>query len=207
MVFLYINDKLPGSKVSKGIRFGISFGVLWLIGVIGMSIFFGSPLLHELLGGACDCAALIILGALLGAFIATDSNRRSGGCPLCMLPAVIIIAFFFVIGQYAAFLFMSKTPYFNISGPDTFLWTVILGVWAGVVYWLLQDGIDTGYTPVQRSVFFGGVVIGIDWLLFNLFVLLFVATPVLDPVILAILNIASIIAGMFVHERIRLEKM
>jgi hypothetical protein len=44
VVFLVIQENLPGSRVSKGIRFGVSFGGLWLIGVIGMSIFFGSPL-------------------------------------------------------------------------------------------------------------------------------------------------------------------
>ncbi len=69
---------------------------------------------------------------------------------------------------------MSGTPHFNITGPDTLYWTVILGLWAGITYWLLRHGLRKEYSPVQRSFFFGGVIIGINWILFNLFVLLFV---------------------------------
>ena len=200
VVFIFIQENLPGSKLLKGIRFGVSFGGLWLIGVIGMNIFFGSPLRHELLGGACDCAALTILGVLLGGFTATDSSRSSDESPSRIIFAVIIISFFFIIGQYLAFIFMSGTPYFSISGLATFIWTAMLGLWTGVMYWLLWAGIIKENSPIKRSFFFGGVIVGINWLLFNLFVLLFVAMPLLDPIILAALNIVSIIAGMFVFE-------
>ena len=194
-----MQENLPGSKLVKGIRFGVSFGGLWLIGVIGMSIFLGSPLRHELLAGACDCAALIVLGVLLGVFTATDSSRGSAS-PRRIILAIIIISFFFVIGQYLAFVLMNGTPYFSISGLATFVWTAILGLWAGVTYWLLRQGTIEEKCPVKRSFFFGGVIIGIDWVLFNLFVLLFVDMPILDPIILAVLNIVSIIVGMFVFE-------
>ena len=206
VVFVYIQENLPGKKILKGIRFGVSFGVLWLIGVLGMNIFFGSPLRHELLGGVCDCAALTILGALLGVFTATDSPRSSDGNPAKIILAVIIISFFFIIGQYVAFMLMSGTPYFEISGLATFIWTAMLGLWTGVMYGLLRQGIIKENSPIKRSLFFGGVIIGIDWILFNLFVLLFVAMPILDPIILAVFNSASIIAGMFVFEILFLHK-
>lgn len=200
IVFISIQENLPGSTLAKGIRFGVSFGGLWLIGVIGMSIFFGSPLRHEVLGGASDCASLIILGVLLGAFTATDSFDGSDGSLMRMIAALLIIAFFFTIGQFAAFMLMIELPYFNISGSSTFVWTVILGVWFGVSYWLLRHGIIKEYSPVKRSFFFGGIVIGINWILFNLFVLLFVDLPILDPIILSVLNVVSIIVGIFVFE-------
>lgn len=202
VVFMFIQENLPGPKLLKGIRFGVSFGGLWLIGVIGMSIFFDSPVLHEVLGGACDCAALIILGILLGVFTATDNVCSSDGSPMRIISAIIIISLFFILGQYAAFILMNGTSYFNISGLDTFYWTAILGLWAGVTYWLLRQGIMKEYSPVKRSFFFGGVIIGINWILFNLFVLLFVDMPFPDPFILSVLNIVSIILGMFVFERL-----
>ena len=75
LVFTFIQDKLPGRKLLKGLRYGISFGVLWLIGMFEMSIAFGSPLKYEFFSGLLDCLSLILFGLLLGRFIATDSNR------------------------------------------------------------------------------------------------------------------------------------
>lgn len=47
LVFVFIQDKLPGKKLLKGLRYGASFVVLWLIGMFEMSIAFGSPLKHN----------------------------------------------------------------------------------------------------------------------------------------------------------------
>lgn len=206
IVFIYIKDNLPGRKLSKGIRFGVSFGGLWLIGVIGMKIFFGSLLLHEFLGGLCDCASLIILSVLLGRFTASDSSYRSEISLGRIILAIMIIALFFIIGQYLAFILMSGTSYFSISGSATFIWTAVLGLWAGVVYWLLRQGIMKKTSLIMRPFYFGGFIVGIDWVLFNLFVLLFVDMPILDPIILSVLNIVSIIVGMFVFEILFLKK-
>jgi hypothetical protein len=198
VVFVVIQENLPGSRVSKGVRFGAAFGGLWLIGVPGMSVFFASPVLHEVVGGACDCAALISLGVLLGIRTATDSPDQRGQSPQRILSEILVIAVFFIAGQYAAFMLMSGTPAFSITGLSTFIWTAVLGIWAGVACWLLRPGAGCDYSLPERSLFTGGVIIGINWVLFNLFVLLFVAMPVTDPLILAGLNIVSIIAGMVV---------
>ena len=197
-VFLFIRENLPGSRMSKGARFGIAFGGLWLIGVPGMTIFFGSPILHEIVGGASDCLSLVALGLLLGVLTGTDSPRVTTPRPALAVQVIGIIAFAFIIGQYIAFLFMSKTPYFSITGPATFAWTVVLGLWAGAACWLLRDSPGPARSRAGRALFLGGIVIGINWVLFNFFVLLFVAMPVTDPIILAGCNIASIMAGVFV---------
>jgi hypothetical protein len=206
IVFIYIQGNLPGKKLSKGIRFGLSFGGLWFIGVIGMSIFFGSPLLHEFLGGLSDCASVVILSVLLGHFTANDSPYRGKISAGKIVLAIIIIALFFIIGQYLAFILIKGTPYFNISGSATFIWTAALGLWAGVAYWLLHQGIIKEKSLMQRSLYFGGFIVGIDWLLFNLFVLLFVDITILDLIILSVLNIVSIIVGMFAFEILFLKK-
>lgn len=206
LVFAAIQERLPGGKVSKGLRFGVAFGGLWFLGVVGMSIFFGAPLSHEVLGGASDCASLIILGVLLGFFTATGGEAGSMGSPGRSIAGILIVAVFFILGQYDAFFLMSEMPYFDLFGPDTFLWTLILAVWAGITYWLLRDGTIRDPSPVKRALFFGGVIIGINWILFNMFVLLFVAAPVSDPLVLAILNIVSIVVGMFVVESVIFRK-
>ena len=71
----------------------------------------------------------------------------------------------------------------------------------GIIYLLLEEGI-TKYSLIKRSFWFGGIIIGINWLSFNLFMILILDVPLLDPVILAGLNIISIIVGVLVFENV-----
>ncbi len=200
VVFVFIQEKLPGNKLSKGFRFGISFGILWFIAMPGTSLFFGSPLLHELLTGALDGIPLLILGLLLGMFVATDNNHIANKKPMGYILPIIVVTLFFIVGQYLAFIFIGRTtPHFSITGTDTFIWTLALGLWMGAMYCLLKQGIKEE-SLLKRSFGFGGVVIGINWLFFNLFIILIVDVPLLDPIILAGLNILSVIVGMLVFE-------
>lgn len=200
VVFVFLQENLTGSKLSQGFRFGISFGGLWFIAMPGMSVFFGSPLSHELLGGGSDGLSLLMLGLLLGMFVATDRSHATKGEARKTVASVVVIALLFVIGQYCAFMLMSKLPHFSIAGTGTFIWTLVLGLWMGVTCLLLQEG-ARGDSPMKRAFWFGGIGIGINWLLFNLFVLLFVDVPLRDPVILTIGNILPVIIGVFVAEK------
>jgi hypothetical protein len=200
VVFIFFQENLTGETLPKGLRFGISFGGLWLIAMPGMSVFFASPLSHELLGGGADGLSLFVLSLLLGVFVAAESShttRRDAGKAAVSIP---IVAVFFVLGQYLAFILMSRYPHFRIAGIGTFVWTLVLGLWMGVIYRLLKDG-AMGNSPTKRAIWFGGIGIGINWLLFNLFVLLFVDVPLRDPVILSVCNILSVIAAVFVVEK------
>ena len=201
VVLVFFQENLTGAKLTKGFHLGVSFGGLWLIGLPGMSVFFGSPLSHELLGGGSDGLSIFVLGLLVGVFVATDSNsQRTKENAGKMAVSVSIVALFFILGQYLAFILMSKYPHFSLTGTGTFIWTLALGLWAGVMYWLLKDG-AMGDSPIKRAFWFGGIGIGINWLLFNLFVLLFVDVPLRDPIILAICNILSVMAAVYVVEK------
>ncbi len=202
VVFAFIQEKLSGNRLSKGFRFGISFGGLWFIGLPGTSIFFGSPMKHELLTGALDGISLLILGLLLGMFAATDSNQIAIKKTKKIVLSVFIIALFFIVGQYLAFIFIGgNLPHFTITGPAAFIWTLALGLWMGIIYLLLEEGIIK-YSLIKRSFWFGGIVIGINWLFFNLFMILILDVPLLDPVILAGLNILSVIVGVLVFQKV-----
>jgi len=200
VVFVFIQEKLSGGKLSKGFRFGISFGGLWFIAMPGASIFFGSPMMHELLTGLLDGLALLILGLLLGMFVATDNNHIANKKPKGLILPIIVITIFFIIGQYLAFIIIGKhTPHFSITGTATFIWTLALGLWMGVMYCLLKQGIKRD-SSIKWSFGFSGVIIGINWLYFNFFIVLILDVPLLDPLILAGLNILSVAVGVFVFE-------
>jgi len=201
-VFDLIQDKLSGDRISKGLRFGIAFGGLWFFGLIGSSIFLGSPLAKELAMGVADGLPLLILGVLLGKLTATDCDRISSIRLAVYARSVTVIAIFFIAGQYLAFVLIGgHFPNFNIGGIGAFLWTLIMGLWIGIMYCLLEDKTRTDY-PIKKAFRFGGIVFGINWFFFNLFLFLIIDVPLLDPFILAGLNIVSVIIGSAVLGKI-----
>jgi hypothetical protein len=201
LVFVFIQDKLPGKGLLKGLRYGISFGVLWLIGMLEMSIAFGSPLKYEFLSGLCDCSSLILFGLLLGRFIATDSNRVINKKSKSGLIPVFIIAGLFIVERYFRYFTLTHhNPGYFENSLVTFTFTLSLGLWIGVMYWLLRQELAK-YSPAKRALWFGGIVFGIDWLFYNLFLLLFIKLPLIDILLVPTFDILSVIIGVFVFEK------
>jgi hypothetical protein len=70
----------------------------------------------------------------------------------------------------------------------------------GLSYLLLKQGLDNR-SPVQKAFLFGGVIFGIDWVLFNLFPLLAIDMSPVELLVLAGSDIALLILGVFFYER------
>ena len=201
LVFVFIQDKLPGKKLLKGLRYGISFGVLWLIGMFEMSIAFGSPLKHEFFSGLLDCLSLILLGLLLGRFVATDSNRDVNEKSKIGLISVFVIASLFIIERYLRYFTLTYyNPGYFTNPLITFTFTLSLGLWIGIMYWLLRQE-TSKYSPLKRALVFGGLIFGIDWLFYNLFLLLFLKLPLIEILLVPAFDVLYVIIGVFVIEK------
>ena len=201
LVFIFIQDKLPGKGLLKGLRYGILFGVLWLIGMLEMSIAFGSPLKYEFLSGLCDCSSLILFGLLLGRFIATDSNRVINKKSKSGLIPVFIIAGLFIVERYFRYFALTHhNPGYFENSLVTFTFTLSLGLWIGIMYWLLRQELAK-YSPAKRALWFGGIVFGIDWLFYSLFLLLFLKLPLIEILLVPAFDILSVIIGIFIFEK------
>ena len=202
LVFIFIQDKLPGKGLLKGLRYGISFGVLWLIGMLEMSIAFGSPLKYEFLSGLCDCLSLILLGLLLGRFIATDSNRDVNEKSKIGLIPIFIIASLFIVERYFRYFTLTYyNPGYFENPLITFTFTLSLGLWIGAMYWLLRQELAK-YSPAKRALWFGGIVFGINWLFYSLFLLLFLKLPLIEILLVPAFDILSVIIGIFIFEKV-----
>ena len=200
-VFVFIQDKLPGKGLLKGLRYGISFGVLWLIGMFEMSIAFGSPLKYEFFSGLCDCSSLILFGLLLGRFIATDSNRVINKKSKSGLIPVFIIAGLFIVERYFRYFTLTQyNPGYFENSLITFTFTLSLGLWVGIMYRLLRQELSES-SPVKQALWFGGIVFGIDWLFYNLFLLLFFQWPLIEILLVTAFDIISVIIGVFFVEK------
>ncbi len=198
-VFVLIQKNLPGKKLSKGLLYGVSFAGLWLIGFIEMCAAWGTSFTTEVLNWLPDGIPIILMSLLLGIYTATDSDPATGNKMRGKVTPVLIIAAFYFVGRYFAYWVVHTN-----AGPDpfvTFLWTLAMAVWMGIMYAALGSG-SRGQTPTTRALWFGGVVIGINWLIFYLFMLVFFEWPVLDLIIRPGLDVLFVILGVYVCEKL-----
>jgi hypothetical protein len=204
-VFVSIEGNLPGSRLSKGLRYGVAFGVLWLIGILGVSPAAGSPIAQELYTGMVDGSAVILLALLLGLFAGTDGPPRAARKSRVRYGAVPVVAAFYTAsyfsGRWLLQFIPSATP---IHAPNSLHALVIalgLGGWIGAMYVLLAQG-SGGLAPFKQALWFGVVVFGIEWVLFAVFGFLFVEQSILVPLLGAGIDILFVVVAVWFFERL-----
>jgi hypothetical protein len=203
LVFQSIQARLPGTKLAKGLRFGIAFGGLMLISSPAMSLLFGSPLNAELRIGLVDGCAICLLGVLLGRFTATDGIPRQGPvfAPAAVSMLVVGLVYFFL--HFLVYLALpSLFPAYLTQPTETLLWTLGVGLWIGLMNWLFQDAFATG-SLVRQAIEFAGVVFGIFSLLNTLFAPIFVAAPTGILLLNTGVGIFCVGAGVWVERVVR----
>jgi len=170
IIFTLIQNNLPGTKVTKGWRYGIAFGGLCFLAIIEVSLVFDSPLMKELRVSATDSVSILLLGFLLGRFTATEGQhppRQTDGGKM----AFIVTPLVFLVGRYVGHIFLHTRSAYSEKPIATFLWTLGLGGWISVMYWLLKEFRKA--SAIVHAVRFGGLVFGSYWLIYNSFALLF----------------------------------
>jgi hypothetical protein len=178
LVFQSIQSRLPGTKLRKGLGFGLAFGGLMFISSPAMSFLYGSPLNAELRIGFVDGCAICFLGVLLGLLIATDGSPRR---KLSLLSAIVSIAcmglgFFalhFLINLALPSLF--PTPFAERTQLQ--LWILAQGIWLGLMNWIFKDAFAFG-SFIRQSFGFACLAFGIFSVVNTLFVPFFVSAPI-----------------------------
>ena len=57
-------------------------------------------------------------------------------------------------------------------------------------------------STAKREIWFGGIVFGIDWLFYSLFLLLFLKLPLIEILLVPAFDILSVIIGIFIFEKV-----
>ncbi len=177
LLFQLIQTRLPGTRLAKGLRFGIAFGGLMLISSPAMSLLFGSPLNAELRIGLVDGSAICLLGVLLGRFTATNGNPRQRPAFAPAAVSMVVVGLVYFLLHLMIYLVLPSLFPAHLTQPtETLLWTLGVGLWIGLMNWLLQDAFATG-SFVRQAIGFAGVAFGVFSLLNTLFAPVFVAAP------------------------------
>ncbi len=75
IVFILVQGRLPGTRIMKGLMFGLLFSGMWIAYLLEpLPHGEGLPLIDVLAYPIADSLALILEGLLMGWFIATDSK-------------------------------------------------------------------------------------------------------------------------------------
>lgn len=197
MVFMLIQHRLPGTGRKKGLLYGLSFGGLYQIGMLESVLLLKSSVWNELLMGLADFIPILLMGLLIGVFagVAKQKNgRRHHSSSIC------VIAIFYLAGRYLAYAVFHIQSAYADKPLETFLWTLGMGLWIGVIYYILQPGI-MGKSSFTQGLFFGVVIFGANWLMNHLFIVAVLEfTP--DTFIRAGTDIVFVAIGAFLYRKL-----
>jgi hypothetical protein len=168
-----------------------------------MCLIFDSPLASELRTSTADGVSLLFLGLLLGRFVGTDSKHFFRQDKLKRV-LFIVIPFAFLVGRYFGYAIVHILSAYNEKPITTFAWTLSIGLWISITYWLLKEASDK--TPVVQAVRFGILIFGTYWLIYNLFVLLFVDVSLLDVFVRVIIDVLSVTVGVWAADELSRKK-
>lgn len=165
IIFLSIQDRLPGKKTMKGLLYGVSIGGLYFVGMFEATILFNSPVWTEFLMGLPDLISFVLSGILLGTILGTDSVQKWKSQNVF---AILIIALFYFFGRYFGYTVLQINSPYDTNPVGTFFWTISLGLWVGIIYFFMQSG-SKEKTIFHHSLYFGCVIYGINWLMNHIF--------------------------------------
>lgn len=166
LIFLLIQSRLPGTGRRKGFLYGLSFGGLYQIGMLESVLLLKSNVWNELLMGLADFVPILLIGILMGSLI--GMTRPTEKEPH-FVPSVCVIVLFYLAGRYLAYAVFHIQSAYADQPLETFLWTLCMGGWIGVIHFFLQRG-AIGKTAFTQGLFFGAVIFGTNWLMNHLFI-------------------------------------
>ncbi len=199
--FVFLYDGLIGQKWGKGIRCGLAMGSLWFVGMFEASVVGVEPWSNTISMAIADAIPVLLMSVVLALLMATEiksTTQKVGGS------AIYIIGLAFMAGRFLEYLILQPQLEYWSNPLVTFSWTLALGLSVGAMYWLLASGLK-GKSPMSRTIWFAGVVFGLNWWLFNIFVpVLFQAPAAFTMTIVTIRVIVDTIfvaLGVFTFER------
>lgn len=199
-IFYKNEDKFVGTNIAKGLRYGISIGILWLWGMLIGVLLYHNPFSNELVTGICDAVPIVIMGLLLGKFM-TKSNhhiesKHKSINVINIILSLLIFSIIFSIGCYI----INYTGIIKIAHQTepyfAFIWPFLMGTCIGITYLLLDNGTQSS-SKLSSAIKFGSTLFGTNWLVFAIF-MPFIFNGILFKFIISIIvNILSVILSCY----------
>jgi hypothetical protein len=167
LICLYTEKWLSGSRLTKGVKYGISFGVMMYFAACETNIIYGTPVIDDIRIAAVDSIAFVIFGVLAGKMFGTDSSDKQQALTKMDFFPVITITLFYIIGRYFAYSILKIESGYTERPILTFIWTLSMGLSLGIMYLLMGKNIYDN--PIKKAMIFGLLIVGSISLFGNLF--------------------------------------
>jgi hypothetical protein len=198
--FVLIEESLYGNKYIKGLIYGLSFYLIYMIAFFEFYHFFNGSFYHAVLSGLADGTPLFLTGLLLGIFLGTD-NKTKALRPLKYLTSIIFIPVFFLIGRVLFYSTIYVSPIINQSASILFI--AMYGISIGLSYYFLTQGIRA--KKIYRAPFYYALIFLPVSLSGNTLICLKFQFPLLPMVLLTLIDLLAIIIGGLFTESLHTE--
>ena len=205
ITFINIEKRMIGTRIKKGLKYGISWALIMFVGVCEMNTILGTSVIADIRIALVDAIPLIILGILLGKFFASgkQSNQMYNKNYIITFVAITL---FYLIGRYFSYAILGIDSGFIERPLATFIWTFCMGLTFGILYLVVGRYVN-GNNLIKRAIVFGAGIVGINWFIYNSFAPLIFHDSIINTLYnmiagRVIVDIISITLGTYIGERI-----
>lgn len=208
----YICHRTKASNLQTGIRFGLSFALIYLFGMQEVMVE-SSPftaygfefIKYQFFMGLGDAIPVFLLCIVIALFTIKNSDKDTTvenikiSARLC---AIFVIAISFLIGRTVGYELGIINSNCNTYTFPCYIWTALFGVILGYIYTMLypvlSDQRKWFHVPIRFI-----LIIGLNWMIFNSFIGLIMKGTMSDVLLrsgldVIVLFIASCIIGRFI---------
>jgi hypothetical protein len=211
-VLTNIGERISTGGTNRVIHFSLIYSLFWFIGVLETVAALEKPLLPEVLIGISDIIPLIFMGVIISILMPYQKSGSLHKVPAYRAYMFAIITGLYVLGRYFAYTIIHINSGYLVRAEATFIWTLAMGISISLLYCYFRSGLK-GKRPLSRSLFFGIVVYGILWTLFNFFMpLLFDISfvkfnpPIMNYVLRVSIDIIFVIIAVYITENLELKQ-
>lgn len=165
-IFVIIQERLMGSKLVKGLAYGLFFCILTFIMYFEPLPSTATLSFTNMAWMLGDGIQFVILGLLLGLFLSNNSKNENRIKENSNKVFILIIPVIFLIGRLISYNIFHIYSNFQALPVNTLIWVFIFGMGIGITYYyILRPAIKTE-SLFSTAVSFG-IIFGIFLFMFN----------------------------------------
>ena len=206
LVFLVLRKDIPGKGIQKGINYGASVALLWMMGMLEGVSLFGNPMIREFVVGCSDAIPAFVLSILISTIVPKKTENPSR--VLVQSPHRIWILLTFMIlftlvryGGYSTGMLrsgMQERPWI------TLIWTFLMGLTTGVGFLLITSPRDGTPFSEDGKRGAGFLLFGINWVSFLFFMPLMFSGYLGDVLLRIGIDLMAVVLAMTFSRAVRL---
>jgi len=199
--FVVLDARLPWGRMRKGLLFGAALGAIWVAYLFEpVPLGEGTPFLDLLAYPIADGLSVLVLGVLLGRFVATDVPEVINSFE-CKWAALLVFPIILLVVRLFEYNVLDIYSSYSDRTVDTIVWVLITGAFIGASYVAVRPGAPSK-TPSGRALAFALLFYGLPIVMVNFFVILALDIDAADMVLRSVMDVLSVGVAAYLVERL-----